>query len=319
MVRKQLLNHFGSSTKRRKGVVLTLGVFDGVHLGHQRIIGEVVRYAEAIRGISVVVTFHPHPQEVLKSKKVPLLIPIDRRVELIKKMHVDEVITIDFTKELSALSPRAFLEQILFPRLDIKRIFVGKNFHFGKDRKGDVESLKKMCNNYGIDVVVVQEVSTNGCTISSTKIREAIQRGEIPKVRKSLGRFPEITGMVSKGERRGRVLGYPTANVSLDSNIALPSNGVYAVYVGINNRKYQGMSNLGYRPTFNSRMFNLEVHIFDFDQKIYDFPIRVFFVEKMRDEIAFSNIDMLRDQLKEDVKKAREILNRSTFNEKKEV
>lgn len=269
------------------------------------------------RGRSVVVTFHPHPQEVLRSKEVPLLIPIERRVELIKEMFVGEVIIIEFTKELSTLSPRGFLEYLLFRGLDIKKIFIGEDFCFGKDRSGDVKLLKELCSSYDIKVEVVQDVSVNGTSVSSTKIREAIQQGEIKKARKLLGRFPEITGMVAEGERRGRILGYPTANVSLSDGLLLPSNGVYAVYVWINNRQYQGVANLGYRPTFNTSMLNFEVHIFDFNQRLYDLPIRVFFVEKMRDEVGFGDIERLRRQLKEDVKRARGIL--KTLNEKRGV
>lgn len=294
-----------------KDSVLTVGVFDGVHLGHKKIINKVVARARALKMRSIVVTFDPHPLKALGSTpKIPSLISLAHRLRLIGQLGVDLLVVIHFTRPVSRMSPKKFVKNILVERLSLKEIYVGENFYFGKGGGAGVEVLKDLAREFGFRVGVVRPVKIKGSVVSSSLIRESIIEGRLNEASKFLGRPASILGTVVSGSRLARALGYPTANIN-PHHEAIPPAGVYAVRVRFGRRFLKGVLNIGVRPTFYSprdREPTIEVHIFDFYKKIYGMDLEIIFVSKLRDEIKFKDRYSLIHQIMRDEAAARKIL-----------
>lgn len=295
-----------------KNAVITIGNFDGVHIGHQALFHEVLEKADQIGGTSISMTFEPHPMRVLKKDNHPPLITLyEQKTELITKSGIDVLIGVPFTEEFASLSARSFLEDILVKKIGMKAIVVGSDYTFGNKREGNIDFLKTFAEPLGFEVIVadwIQSSKIGNNRISSTAIRDLVESGELLKANKMLGRNYQIRGQVAKGRNRGgKLLGFPTANVNLQDELC-PKAGVYAVTVEFKESLFKGVANIGYSPTFDDNIFTVEAHILDFDQDIYGEKIKVNFVQRLRDEIKFDGISQLSEQIKKDVLKAREIL-----------
>ena len=292
-----------------RNAVITIGNFDGVHIGHQRLLLEVVETADRIGGKSVAMTFDPHPMRVLNPEGHPALITLfEQKSELIRTAGIDVLLAIPFTRQFAGIPAREFVEDLLVSRIGMKAIIVGKDYAFGKDREGGIDLLKEWGEELDYDVRVVdwiQGPQNGGHRISSTKIRQLIMDGEMDRANKLLGRHYQVRGEVAHGRNRGgRLLGFPTANITLQDELC-PKTGVYAITVELDGASHQGVANIGYSPTFDDHLFTVEVHLLDFDRDIYGKKIRVNFISRLREEIRFSGLDQLSEQIKLDVIRAR--------------
>lgn len=308
----ELIEHIDNIERPFENAVITIGNFDGVHIGHQALFHEVIEKADALGGTSIVMTFEPHPARVLKQSDYPPLITLyEQKVELIANSGIDVLICFPFTREFAAISAKEFVEDILLKRIGMKAIVLGRDYTFGRNREGNLDLLQTYAENLGFEVVVadwIQTLHTQPGRISSTHTRELVMAGKVADAQKLLGRYYQIRGIVATGRNRGgRLLGFPTANITLHDELC-PKTGIYAVTVECGNKQYKGVANIGYRPTFDDHEFAVEVHILDFNDDIYGHKIRVNFIQRIRDEIKFSNISELSDQIKKDIVKAREIL-----------
>jgi len=308
----ELIEHLDKIEKPYNNAVITIGNFDGVHIGHQALFHRVIEKADTLGGTSIVMTFEPHPIKVLKQNGLPPLITLyEQKLELISNTGLDVLICIPFTREFASITANDFIEDILVRRIGMKAIVVGEDYTFGKNREGNLDFLKTYASRLGFEVILTDwiKLSNNGPgRISSTGIRELVTAGKVSDAHKLLGRYYQIRGFVTTGSNRGgKLLGFPTANINLQDELC-PKTGVYAVTVECMNNKYKGVANIGYRPTFADKIFSVEVHILDFKKNIYGQQIRVNFIERIRDEIRFSNIDDLSDQIRKDIRKALGIL-----------
>ncbi len=299
-------NDFGRSFKNP---VLTLGNFDGVHLGHQRIFQQVRRKAKEIGGEALAYTFAPHPVQVLKPEKEPfLLLPIRERIRLIGEAGMDVTICALFTSEFANLTAEEFVRDILHRQIGVRQVYVGQNTSFGRGRTGSVSLLKEFGQRYGFAVEAVEAVAVKGNLISSSRIRRLIRQGDIPGATELLGRPPLLVGEVIHGFGRGsKKLGFATANLRVEG-VLLPKPGIYAVWAVYEGRRSPGVANLGWNPTFQDNKFSIEVHILNFDKEIYGQTLRVEFVERQRDEVTFQGPEELITQIKKDVEQAKKIL-----------
>jgi riboflavin kinase/FMN adenylyltransferase len=292
--------------------VITIGNFDGVHIGHQALFHTVLEKAEALQGTAVAMTFDPHPMRVLAPNGHPPMITMaEQKAELIAKAGIDVLICIPFTREFAAISARDFVEDLLLRRIGMRAMVVGKDYSFGRNREGNLTVLRQWAEELGFEVLVVDWIQgANGTAqrISSTHIRELVMDGRMEEAKQMLGRNYQISGTVAGGRNRGgRLLGFPTANINLQDELC-PKQGIYAVTVEHGGKTHKGVANIGYSPTFNDHLFTVEVHILDFNGNIYNDPIRVNFIQRLRDEIKFKSIDDLAAQIHKDVAHAREIL-----------
>ncbi|MBE9545575.1 MAG: bifunctional riboflavin kinase/FAD synthetase, partial [Proteobacteria bacterium] len=292
-----LVEHIDKIKKPYNNAVITIGNFDGVHIGHQALFHEVIEKADAIDGTSIVMTFEPHPVRVLKQNGHPPLITLyEQKVELIESSGIDVLICIPFTLEFAAISAKEFVEDILLSRIGMKAIVVGEDYTFGKNRKGDIKLLQTYAKNHGFEVIVADWILTlnkSSDRISSTRTRKLVMAGRVAEAQKLLGRHYQIRGVVTTGRNRGgRLLGFPTANIILHDELC-PKTGVYAVSGELGSKTHKGVANIGYSPTFGDQVFSVEVHILDFNENIYDRKIRVNFIQRIRDEKKFSNISEL--------------------------
>jgi riboflavin kinase/FMN adenylyltransferase len=308
----ELVENIDKIEKPYKNAVITIGNFDGVHIGHQALFHEVIEKADTIGGTSIVMTFDPHPVRVLKQNgHLPLITLNEQKIELIENSGIDVLICIQFNKAFAAISAKEFIEDLLLKCIGMKAIVVGKDYTFGRNREGNLELLQTYADNLGFEVIIADWVQTSKGLpnrISSTRTRELVMAGEVAEAKKLLGRYYQIRGVVTTGRNRGgRLLGFPTANITLHDELC-PKNGVYAVTVDCMKKKYQGVANIGYSPTFDDGVFSIEVHILDFNENIYGQKIRVNFVQRIRDEIKFSEITELSDAIRKDIEKARKIL-----------
>jgi riboflavin kinase/FMN adenylyltransferase len=287
--------------------VLTIGNFDGVHIGHRAILEEVRLRANAIEGQAIVLTFEPHPLKALKPEICPPIITnLDQKAEIISSFNIDVLVAAEFTPEFGSLSPRDFIVKILQKKIGAREIIVGHDYGFGRGRQGTIESLTEMGKEFNFVVDVVDPVSVDGRIVSSTLIRQTVMNGDVDYAGRLLGRPYAISGKVIEGLRRGQKLGFPTANL-LSKNELFPKRGVYVVFATVANQTYGAVANIGYNPTFGDVKFSVEVHILDFDQDIYGEEIAVSFITRLRDEVKFSGVDQLVAQINKDVAKAREI------------
>ncbi|MBU4310339.1 bifunctional riboflavin kinase/FAD synthetase [bacterium] len=311
--------------KRHRGGILALGTFDGVHLGHQKVIKSLKRRAKRLKKKSIVLTFDIHPLKTVDPAKCPpLLTPKEEKINLIQDLGIDLLILANFNKRFSSFSPEKFVKDILVDRLGIEEVFVGKDFIFGKGGTGNITFLKNKSREYGFGVKIISPEKVGKSAISSTKIRELIKEGRVKKAALLLGRPYTLYGRVVHGESRGRELGYPTANIRPHYEV-VPSDGVYVGQIGMKGKNWHGLLNIGVQPTFHKGLGRvrkgeqgvargqkrvIEAYIFDFNRKIYGREIKVSFLKKMRDEIIFKNPESLKVQIKKDIAKARKILPR---------
>jgi len=292
--------------------VVAVGNFDGVHLGHQAIFAKAREKAREIGGVSVAVTFDPHPVKVLNHRQPPPLITLpEQKLELIGKQGIDAAVVIPFTREFASVSATSFVRDILMDTIGMKGIVIGRDYGFGKNREGNVDFLRSLSSELAFEVIVPDWVAMNETLperVSSTRIREIIQQGDVEYARAFLGRYYQLRGTVSAGRRRGgSLLGFPTANIRLEDELC-PRQGVYAVSVEVDGQTRMGVANIGYSPTFDDYLFTVEVHIIDFSGDIYGKPIRVNFISRIRDEIKFNSIDELSAQIQRDIETGRRIL-----------
>jgi riboflavin kinase / FMN adenylyltransferase len=294
-----------------KKIVAAIGIFDGVHLGHRKIIRAAARAAKRIGGRGAVITFDPHPLKILRSHNpIPSIMSTAHRVRLIRELGADACSVIRFTKKFSSLKPRDFVKKILIDRVKVSELFVGTNFVFGRDNSGDIALLKSLGREHGFKVRVVPMVKAGGKIISSTAIRGLIIKGRLEEASRMLGRPVTIFGTVISGAGRGRLLGYPTANID-PHHEAIPPSGVYAVRVKIGNKKFGGALFIGRRRTFGEREPVIEAHIFDFRSVIYGEDIEVTFVKRLRGVKKFAGHERLVEQIGKDDIAARRMLKMS--------
>ncbi len=300
----------GISSMRRKlrNPAITIGNFDGVHKGHQALFEKVKQWARQIGGESAVITFHPHPLEVLFPRKaLSFITSHQQKLKLIENCGIDATIVIPFSREFSQISARQFVEDLLVAQVGMKAIVVGYDYRFGHSREGDIDFLIRMGREFGFNVDTMAGIKVNDTVVSSTVIRQMIKQGNVKNAGRLLGRPFEVSGTVVEGKKRGAGLGFPTANISLPAT-ASPRTGVYAVEAEVEGKWYGGAANLGYNPTFGDTDMSLEVHIFDFNRNIYGKPITIRFADRLRDEKRFSGPQELIEQIRKDVAAARKIL-----------
>lgn len=292
--------------------VVTSGTFDGVHVGHQKILKRLVENARQCGGKSVVITFWPHPRHVLTNDTrnlVFLLTTIEERIALLRKFEVDYLLIIPFTTQFANLTSSEFISEILIKTIGTKKLVIGYDHRFGKNREGSFEYLKANANQFGFEVEEIPQEDIDHIAVSSTKIRKALEAGDITTANKYLGYFYQLSGTVSEGDKLGRTLGFPTANLEVTESLKLiPARGVYAVYGTVNNQRLKGMLNIGMRPTVNGLHQTIETHFFDFDQDIYHQELQLELVARLRDEQKFSGLDALKTQLGKDKDAALKIL-----------
>jgi riboflavin kinase/FMN adenylyltransferase len=298
--------------------VVTVGVFDGVHCGHDTIIRRLLARAREKKGESVVVTFWPHPRLFLTPEGAGLkfLSTLREKRELLDKKGVDHLIIVPFTRELSNYSSEKFIKEIIVGKVKTRYLIVGYNHHFGKNREGSFETLKSLADKYNIEVEQVDARVVDKQNVRSTLIREALNSGDILHANRLLGYQYSLNGTIIGGRKIGRSLGFPTANILPKERYKLiPRDGVYAVYINIGDQLVSGMLNIGLRPTLNygENGKSIEVHIFDFKHQIYGKDVQVHFVDRIRDEVKFASVEQLVDQLKKDKLVATEILSRKPF------
>ena len=290
---------------------ITIGTFDGVHLGHQKIIRHLVQTTVKGHGRSVLVTFYPHPMNVIKGKNdtIKLLTTLDEKIAILDHFKLDELLVIPFTRIFSAQNPEIFIKKILVNQIGIKKCVIGFNHAFGKDRKGNTVLIQKMAERLQFSVDVVQPVEMQGSIISSTRIRKLLLHGDILNVNKLLGRNFSVSGKVVKGKNLGRQIGFPTANLGeIGDKKCVPPDGVYAAYAHINGQRYEGTVNIGTCPTVRAGARDIEVHVHHFSQEIYNQPITLEMVERIRDESCFDSLEDLRMQIQKDKKLSTAIL-----------
>ncbi|OGO07553.1 MAG: riboflavin biosynthesis protein RibF [Chloroflexi bacterium RBG_13_57_8] len=291
-----------------KDTLLTIGVFDGVHLGHRRLIAELVDQAARKRLLAGVVTFRQHPEDRLSGgRKLPFLTDITTRTRLLQEAGVDFIVPLSFTTALAGMDARRFVT-FLQKDLKMRGLVVGPDFALGKGREGDIETLQKLSTAMGFTLTIVPPLEINDEVVSSTTIRKAMADGDMKKVYALTGRYFTLHGKVVTGAGRGEGLGFPTANLGISSGQALPPDGVYAGLAHVNGRVYQAMTNVGRSPTFGNTRRTIESYLIDYSGDLYGRELSVDFVARLRDEIKFKNAGELKKQLAEDVKKGRIIL-----------
>ncbi len=298
---------------RLEKVVLTIGVFDGVHLGHQQVLQQLLSEARKISGTAVLITFDPHPRKVLAGFGQPplrVLNTLDEKLHLLAEKNIPHTVVVPFTKEFADLSAEEYIRDFLVERFQPHTIILGYDHKFGKDRRGDYHLLDREAVKYRFNAKEIPERVIRDITISSTKIREALLAGDIDTAKEFLGYAYPLSGEVVHGNKRGRTIGFPTANISLpDADKLVPANGVYAVRVLLGTRKLQGMMNIGFRPTVDGTERTIEVNILDFDEDIYGERITVQFLKRLREEKKFDGLEALKAQLEADREMTRECLN----------
>jgi len=289
---------------------VTIGAFDGLHFGHRQIINKVIEEAKLNNGKSVLITFNPHPQEVIQKgpAEFHLLTTLNEKLTILKQTGIDRILVLPFTRDFSELSAEQFIETILIGKVGLKKIWLGYDHGFGKNRQGSADVLRAYGEKFNFEVEQVPAQELNGIVASSTQIRKFILAGEIDKANELLSYKYSISGLVSRGERIGRRIGYPTANIFVENPKKLiPATGVYLVKMIVRGKEYSGMCNIGFRPTFNGSELKIEVHLFDFNEDIYGVSVCVLFVQKIRNEQKFSGPEALVQQLRLDEEKARSL------------
>jgi riboflavin kinase/FMN adenylyltransferase len=294
-----------------KNPVVTIGNFDGVHWAHQAIFKKVIERAKDLNGTSVVITFEPHPIKVMSPDKArPLITLLEQKGELVINQGIDIFLLIKFTREFAAIPARDFVKDILVDKLGIKEVVVGYDYAFGHRREGNIKLLKEMGQQFNFEVHQVGPVYVGNRLVSSTSIRNLIMDGRVSEAKRLLGRNYQIRGEVIRGrDRGGPLLGYPTANLRLVDEL-IPKEGVYIVTVDIDGKIYQGLTNIGYNPTFKDKTLSVETHILDLSADILRKKIKINFLSHLRDEITFASVKELSKQISSDIKQAREFFSK---------
>ncbi|MBL7890848.1 MAG: bifunctional riboflavin kinase/FAD synthetase [Bacteroidia bacterium] len=293
--------------------VVTTGTFDGVHLGHQKIISRLKEIAKAESGETVLLTFYPHPRMVLfpDDNELKMLNTQQEKIDLLEQYGIDHLIIYPFTKEFSRLTSVEFVRNILVNTIQTKRLVIGYNHHFGRNREGSFEHLKEYGPLYGFDVEEIPAKDIDSIEISSTKIRNALLSGDVKTANNYLGHNFSITGKVVGGKKLGRTIGYPTANIDInDKYKIIPADGVYAVNVIHDGKVFGGMLNIGNNPTVEGKGRSIEVNIFNFDKEIYGVDATIIFIERLRDEVKFNGLEQLKEQLSKDKENAIQALSK---------
>jgi riboflavin kinase / FMN adenylyltransferase len=291
--------------------VVTQGTFDGVHIGHQKILTQLQKVAAQTGGETVLITFFPHPRMVLQpdDNTLRLLHTGEEKIERLRKAGINHLLIIPFTKEFSRQTSLQFVRDVLVGKIGIKTLVIGYDHRFGKNREGSMDDLREMGQVYNFDVQEIPPQDIDDITVSSTKIRNALQEGDVATAAKYLGYNYTINGKVVAGNSLGKKIGFPTANILVEETYKLiPADGVYAVQVDIDGKTYKGMANIGSQPTFENRAHAFEVNIFDFNADIYGRIIKVGFATRIRSEMKFKGIDALTAQLRHDEQTARNVL-----------
>lgn len=299
------------SLKNTLPSVVTIGTFDGVHIGHQKIIKRLIKVGKEKHLKSVVLTFFPHPRMVLqKNSDIKLLNTIDEREAILLSLGLDEMVIQTFTKEFSNLSAYSFVKTILVKKLNAKHIIIGYDHQFGKDRSANIDDLKIYGKEFGFEVEEISVQDVEDVSVSSTKIRSALNQGDITTANSFLGYHYFLSGQVIRGKGLGKTIGFPTANIHIKEDYKLvPKNGVYVIKGILNNSVVYGMMNIGTNPTVNGEHQSIEAYFFDFDTEIYDETVTIEFLERLRDEHKFESVELLQAQLKKDKKNATQFLN----------
>jgi len=297
--------HRGYENIELKKPVVTLGIFDGVHLGHKVLLDRLVSLAAAIGGESVVITFFPHPRMVLEkdNNTLTFLTTMEEKIVLLEKAKVDHLIIIEFNREFSRISACDFVKQVLVEKIGTRHLIIGFNHHFGRSGEGDFDTVRKCTENLDFNVEQVAGFHTGGGAVSSSSVREALLQGRLEDANRLLGYSYSVSGRVVEGRKIGRAIGFPTANIEPDDmHKLIPLSGVYAVEVSLGDGLYKGMLSIGSNPTVNSdsALRSIEVHIIDFDMDIYGSKISVIFRKRLRDEVRFDSVQKLAEQMELD-------------------
>jgi len=294
-----------------KNAVLTIGTYDGVHKGHQMLIKRINDIARSIDGESVIITFHPHPRSVVNNNRVKLISPLAEKLELLEKYKVDNVVVVPFTRAFSEQSPIEYVENFLYANFKPHTIVIGYDHKFGKNRAGDLNLLLSISETLGFNVEKISKQVLEDISISSTKIREAVDSGEVKTACELMGHYFSIEGIVVKGHQLGGQIGFPTANIQVqEEDKLIAQNGVYAVKAYFNNKIVNGMLNIGVRPTIeDGEHKTIEVNLFEFDGDIYGEKIKLDLIQRIRAEQKFEGLSQLVDQLKKDRAVVEEVLN----------
>jgi riboflavin kinase/FMN adenylyltransferase len=312
-MKKNMIIHEGYENLKLANPFVTIGVFDGVHLGHRALLDHLVSIAWKAGGESAVVTFNPHPRLVLseKTEGIFYLSTLDEKKRLLAKSRIDHLIILNFTREMSNLEAVDFIREILVERIKVKHLIVGYDNHFGKNKGGDFNKIRECADFYGFATEQFGGVSSPDGIISSTAVRDALLKGNLTDANRWLGYNYSLTGTVIKGRKLGRSFGFPTANIKpADIHKLIPADGVYAVEVLFDNKQLPGMLSIGFNPTVNksNSSRSVEAHIFNFDMDLYDKEITVIFRFRLRDEIKFKNVTLLAEQMKLDKQTAIRLL-----------
>jgi len=291
--------------------VLTIGNYDGLHLGHRRIIEKIQEKAFDLNGTSMLMTFHPHPLTILRPDKcIGLITPLHVKKRLIEEAGIDVLIIIPFTDDFRHITPEAFVDNLLVKKLGIKGLIVGYDFKFGKEGKGNVEYLAFHSTEYGFFFEIQGAITFDGEKVGSNRIRKMIQEGDVGKAALHLDRPYMIEGTVVKGEGRGRTIGFPTINLKTEFPL-IPKRGIYITDVDVGGKRYSAVTNIGYNPTFDGQSLTIETYILDFSGDLYDRNIALYFLERVRDEVRFSSVDELKERIWKDVEAASEYFTRA--------
>ena len=286
-----------------ENAVLTIGTFDGVHVGHQKILSRINEMAAEIYGESVLLTFHPHPRLVLNpdDDSLKLINTLDEKIELLEQYGINNLIIASFTEDFSHTEPEQYVKDFLIKKIHPKKIIIGYDHHFGRDRKGNIGTLKMLQDKYGYEIEEIPKQLIEHIAVSSTKIRKSIQHGEMELANELLGHYFSMEGKVIKGNQIGNQLGFPTANIFIENkNKLIPGEGVYAAYVYFNDGLYKGMLYIGNRPTFSGRDKSIEINIFDLDEDLYGKHIKLEVVAEIRKDEKFESAEALKAQLLKD-------------------
>ena len=295
-----------------KNPVVTIGNFDGVHYAHQTIFSKIIERARNINGTTVVITFEPHPLKIISPEKFkPLITPLEQKKELVINQGLDIFLLIEFTSEFASIPAREFVHNVLVSQLGLKEIVVGYDYAFGNKREGNIDLLLEMGKKFNFTVIQMEPVYIGETLVSSTSIRNLLAEGNISEANRLLGRTYQIRGEVVEGKNRGKsLLGYATANLRVDNGL-IPGKGVYVVTIELKGKTYQGLTNIGHNPTFNGQDLSIETHLFDLSTNILNQKLKINFLTRLRNEIAFSKPEELSSQISKDIEQARKFFKRN--------
>ncbi len=301
--------------EKYKDVVLTVGNFDGVHIGHQKIFKTVVEKSKARDGTATAITFDPHPAKVIAPERgVRILTSFHEKARLMQFLGIQVILCIHFDREFANMKPDDFIKDVIVDRIGAREVIVGHNYAFGKGKKGNTALLRRRAGKYGFNFEVIRNARLFGDVVSSSRIRSLLSRGRVCEASWLLGRPYSIEGTVIKGAGRGaRLLNIPTANIATPNEL-VPKEGVYAVKVGLEGKILDGAANIGKNPTFGNNLMGYEVHLFDFSGNIVGKDLRVYFIDRIRDEKAFSDIETLRENIVRDIERAKDILKNKRYS-----